>query len=280
MAIESVLSIQHSVINTIDDLQDRLKKTVSSNEDIHRARVDIKHLRSWLRLLQIKTDNIDWKIMDGRLVEIAKSLGIARDSYVINKILSMLKISAISKKERLAINHLKETLDVAFAPDQTDWRTIQQILPDELITFKNDFVSFGSIQTIKSGLRYTYKRSIKHGQNAFFKCKTAKDLHKLRKWVKYLNYQLEYISSRDSGFCKQSKHALHGLGELLGEANDLNMTCISIARLSDKEDSIKDIEIVTSLLNKHLNQILKNSKHLYKSVFNLSPKIFIQKINL
>ena len=280
MSLDPVLSIQQSVIITIDKLQDRLKNTLNSNEDIHRIRVDVKHLRSWLRLLRIKDQGIDWKIMDERLVEIAKSLSVARDTHVINEILSMLEISATSKKERLAVNHLKERLDVAIVPDQTDRSTTQQILSDELITFKNDFVSFESIHTIKSGLKYAYKRIIKHGQKAFFNNKTAEDLHKLRKWVKYLNYQLGYINKRDSGFCKQTKHALHELGELLGKANDLDMTCNSIARFSGKKDSDKDLEIVTSLLNKHLNQILKNSKHLYKSAFNLPPKIFVQKINL
>ncbi|MFT5395117.1 MAG: CHAD domain-containing protein [Gammaproteobacteria bacterium] len=280
MSYDRALSIQKSVINTIDELHGRLTKTVTSDEDIHRTRVDIKHLRSWLRLLQIKTEDIDWKPMDYRLIKISKTLGGARDAHVINEILSMLELNAISKKERLAINRFKERLNINFVSNQVDWKTTQQILSHELITFKNNFVSFESMHTIKNGLRYTYKKTLQHGQKTYFKSKAADDLHKLRKWVKCLNYQLGYISKRDSDSCKQTIQSLHELGELLGKANDLNMIYKSLTLISDKEDNIKDFALINSLLNKHLKQILKNSKYLYESVFNLSPKKFIKKINV
>jgi len=278
MAIDRVLFIQQPVINTIDRLQDRLNKTEITDEDIHQVRVDIKHLRSWLRLLQIETKDIDWKTMDARLAEIAKSLSVARDSHVINRILSVLAVSAITKKERRAINRLKERLNIESVQDQIDWKMTQQQLSEELIRYKKNFVHFEFMHTIKTGLRYTYIKSIKNGKKALFKSKTSEDLHKLRKSVKYLNYQLGYINNENSAFCKQTKHSLHELGELLGTANDLNMIYNSLALISVKEDSIKDLEVIASLLTKHLNQILKNSKHIYKSAFSLSPKIFIHEI--
>jgi hypothetical protein len=65
-----------------------------------------------------------------------------------------------------------------------------------------------------------------------------------------------------SGYCNQTKLSLHELGELLGTANDLNMIYNLLAQTSYEEDSIRDLEVITGLLNKHLNQILKNSKHI------------------
>ena len=275
-----VLSIQNSVINTIDELHVRLTKTAASDEDIHRTRVDIKHLRGWLRLLQIKTKELDWKLMDYRLVEISKTLGGARDAHVINEILFMLGLDAISNKERSAINRFKQRLDVGLVSDQVDWETTRQTLSQELIIFKNNFVSFESIHTIKNGLRSTYNKALQHGEKAFFKGKTAGDLHKLRKWVKCLNYQLGYTRKRNSKFFKQTIQSLQELGELLGKANDLNMIYKSSVIISGDEEYIKDSQLINSLLNKHLKQILKNSKNIYKSVFNLSPKMFIKIINL
>ncbi len=279
MSIDRILLTQQSVINTIDNLQDRLNKTVSSDEDIHQVRVDIKHLRSWLRLLQIETADIHWKTMDARLAKIAKSLSIARDSHVINKTLSVLEISAITKKERLAISRLKEKQNVELVQGQIDWNMTRQILLEELIAFKYIFISFESMHAVNKGLKHTYKKAIKNGQKAFFKSKSIDDLHGFRKWAKYLNYQLDYISKVSSGYCNQTKLSLHELGELLGTANDLNMIYNLLAQTSYEEDSIRDLEVITGLLNKHLNQILKNSKHIYKSAFSLSPKIFIRKIN-
>ena len=275
---DSVSLIQQSIIKTIDKLQYHLTKQEGVTGYIHRIRVDIKRLRGWLRLLRIHTDNGDWKIIDQNLIEVAKSLGGTRDDQVINETMAILVNNAKTKKEISAIASLHEQLHMELVPSSIDWKIIKNRLSEELNTIKKVFVSFESIHTIKKGLKHTYKRTIQHGEKAFSTQKTYDELHKLRKWVKYLNYQLAYIGKAYPDFYIKYKHTIDKLGDVLGKAHDLAVIKERLEQLPVKKKNTEDLEIVNDLIDNNINLILKNSRYTYKLIFNLSPEKFTSQI--
>jgi len=275
---DSVSMIQQSIIKTIDKLQCHLTKREDETGYIHRIRVYIKRLRGWLRLLHIHTENVDWKIIDQNLIEVAKSLGGTRDDQVISETLFILVNNAKTQKEISAIASMDERLHMELVPSSIDWKIIKNRLSEELNTIKKVFVSFESIRTIKKGLRHTYKRTIRHGEKAYSTQNTYDELHKLRKWVKYLNYQLAYIGKAYPDFYIKYKHDIDKLGDVLGKAHDLAVIKERLELLPVRKKDTEDLEIVCDLIDKNINLIMKNSSYTYKLIFNLSPKKFADQI--
>jgi CHAD domain-containing protein len=274
---DKVSMIQNAVISTINKLQYHLAKTETSTEYIHRIRVDIKHLRGWLRLLRINSENFNWRIIDQHLAAIAKSLSGVRDFQVINDTLESLKNNAETHEQRTAITCFQEHSHIYLTPSLIDWKIIKKQLLSELDTIKNEFIHFKTMASIKSGLSYTYKKLIKHGKKAYSNESAYDELHKLRKWIKYLNYQLGYISKAYSSYNKFTRQ-LDKLGDNLGNMHDLILLKDILMQTQFKEGNGEELKILNNLIETNYMQMFKKTKKSYVSLFNLPPKKFTNKI--
>jgi CHAD domain-containing protein len=268
---ESMSSIQKAVIHTIERLQQHLKKQEDSTEYIHRIRVDIKRLRAWLRLLRLKEGGLNWKQVDQHLFEYAKQLGSTRDAQAIKDTFKNLNKYTKTKEELSAIIYVREQLNLTLINSSINWEEFKKSFATELTLIKQDFISFPSTSILKKGLKHTYSKAIHHGQKAFSKKGTYDDLHKLRKWVKYLNYQLGYLNKRIN-----IKHKIDALGDSLGKAHDLIMIKEKLEHLKKDERN----NIVSSLIDKNLCLILKNTEHAYKDIFNASAEKFVENVSI
>jgi CHAD domain-containing protein len=262
--------IQQSVINTIHKLQHHLSEPETSTEYIHRIRVDIKHFRAWLRLLRLSNNHHHWKHIDQHLFEYAKQLGSTRDAQAIKETLDILSNYSKTKEERSAITYVQKQLSLLLITPSINWKEFKKRFLTELIIIEKEFISFGSITVLKNGLKHTYSKTKKLGMKAFSEQRSYNDLHKFRKWVKYLNYQLGYLNKRIN-----IKHDIDTLGDALGKAHDLIIIKEKIERLKKN----KQINAVSKLIDKNISLILENSRNIYINVFCTSSEKFVDKFN-
>ena len=72
----------------------------------------------------------------------------------------------------------------------------------------------------REGLGRTYRRARQLGKKAIRK-PSCERMHEWRKWVKYLNYQLELLASGEA--LERTRRDLTRLGRLLGRHHDLSL---------------------------------------------------------
>ncbi len=258
------LLVQQSIINTIDKLQYHLTLQDTSTEYIHRIRVDIKHLRAWLRLIRNNKQN--WKHIDKRLLEYSKQLGSTRDNQTTKDTLFSLNNIANTPDEHAAIAHVYKQLSLVLKHSKINWEEFKHNISCELDMIKHKHVSFDTIKILENGMKKTYSKARHLGKKAFSKQGSYDDLHKHRKWVKYLNYQLGYLNKRTN-----IKRNVEKLGHDLGKAHDLIIIKEKLRLL----DENKHINIVYKLIDENINLILKRSSKTYKNIFNKSSEIFV-----
>lgn len=272
---DKIQLVQQSVIDTINSLRQHLSGQENSKEYVHRIRVDIKHLRAWLRLLRIKTEHQHWKNIDRQLLEHAKQLGSIRDTQAINKTINILSDIAKTKEERAAIIYIQKQLHHKPPNTTIDMETLKNGLLEVLDTFEQEFICIEHTSGFSKGLKHSYIKLKQYEKKTFSKHGSYDDFHKLRKWVKNLYYQLVYMS-KAYAVDAELKNDLNELGNLLGKAHDLVIIRDRVKLLPEN----KLTETVYSLIDKKIALILKKAKYDYKTLFHLSGEKFIEQNNL
>lgn len=270
IALDSTLLMQNFVIKTIDKLQKMLSESKTGKEYIHQIRLGIKHLRAWLILLHASSSKRCWEKKERRLFKISKLLSRNRDLQVISDTLYSLINNSSSEIEKTAIKKIRQQLSQDLNTRLIDWNEIDKGLSKEFRIIKKSLYPSCSLSTLEKGLKYTYKKIVRHGENAFSKKRNYKKLHKLREWVKHLNYQLDYIQK---GFPKNHvklKNDIDCLGDYLGQLHDLVVTKKRIKQLSHQCD------VLDELIEDKINIMFNKSKKYYESIFIFSPKEFIE----
>lgn len=268
--------IQKSVIGVINDLKNHLSKPVHETNYIHYVRVNIKRLRGLLRLLKIDNGNYDWHKSDQRLHDISRDMGQSRNNEVMHEVLQILYHKNKGSRERIAITALQELLPKESGLSETDWKDIKQRVDDELETIKDILIAydFNSAQ-IQDGIKFTYKKTFDNGKKTFSKHGNFDDLHNLRKWMKYLNYQLGYIRDAYPEINNKFIKHVNALGDRLGKINDLVMLKNALQQINLDDDYHKTLN---NLIDKNIYKKIKRAKKSYKSIFKHPPKKIIGNI--
>lgn len=259
---KNVLFIQASVLCTINLLRQHITRRETSKEYIHQLRVEIKHLRAWLKLLKNKADNPDLKKMDQRLSEHAKQLGSIRDEQVISDTLDFLCDKSKTKEEQAAVAYFKTQLICKPINTSIISEELNKEILESLDIFEQNFIIVKSTSKLHKRLKHTFKKCEHFAKNVFPYKGNNKELHKLRKCVKNLYYQLSYTNELFLTN-KKLKSNLHKLGNNLGKVHDLIIIKDRIA--SSKETIL--IKAAHSLIDKNIALIIKAAKHDYKKLF-------------
>ena len=256
------ISLQQAVLQRITFLRDHLDADESDKEYIHRIRVDIKYLRAWLRLTRIKNDSMKWKEMDRNLSDQSKYLGQVRDRQAIQKTLNILSKVANSKKEKNILKLVKNK--IAEKPDsEINLELAKQEIIRLLDIFDKNFVDVDSIEFIHEKLQLSFNKVKKFGDIVFSNREAKEEIHKFRKWVKHLYYQIKYIGGI---FSANDKKELNKLGKDLGEAHDLLVLKDLLPELVEKGD----LNTLKKLINKEIDQIVNISNKRFKKLKKLS----------
>ena len=255
-------SLQQSVIQRINLLREHLSEDKSDEEYIHRIRVDIKYLRAWLRLTRLSSDAKSWKQMDKQLSEQSKHLGLVRDTQALRATITSLTKVTRSKKEKGLLQLLDEKF-VEIPVSEINLAEISDNILSLLDIFQSDFVIVDSIDAINKKLNLSFNKARAAANIVFSKKDADEEIHRFRKWVKHIYYQLKYLGGTLS---KEDKKELNKLGKELGEAHDLMVLKGVLPKIINADELLS----LERLIDKQVKQILVSSKKRFKKLSGLS----------
>jgi len=278
--IRPSISITRKVFAVIDNLDHYLNHPEKIEKHIHHVRVDIKKLRSWIRLVQSNSDKQEWREIDRCLRDMAKQWSAKRDEEVVSETLVWLKKKERNQHVAVSINRLYTTIQDNSIKQSAYKNTVK--IPDRVFldNLKRKTLLAAKYETIRQGLQKTYKRALKLGAKACSEKGTVDDLHKFRRWVKYLSYQLEFIEAMYTDNSGNMHNQLDKLGKRLGRIHDLVMIKNRIKHFPENEDFRNDICETGMATDRKMNKLVKQTKQSFDSIFVLKPRDFASGLQL
>lgn len=267
--------IEEAVQGDIDKLVQLLKEKPAGAGYIHRIRVYIKHLRAWLRMQRVKIDEFYWKDMDTNLRNHARSLGQVRDKQITSEKLQKFATRAISADEVTAINRVLRNCNEAEATATIDWAGLKKGLLADLSMYREYYIRVHSLEELRKDLKRQYKRTKKSAKHAYADTASFEDLHRFRKNVKTLNYQIGYLNKGFNNRAKPAKKKLSTLGELLGHIHDIDVIQHYINQIPARQLYKPQRACMARILERELQQLLLESRALNDKTFCDPAKDFI-----
>lgn len=262
--------ISPAVVSVVDGLLQHLRQPEEGPVYIHRIRVDIKRLRAWLRLVR-GAAGPDWRARDRRLRDVARRLSPSRDAQVVLDTLKNLENRAAGE-EKDAVALLRSRLHFTPAVAGIDWPTLKPELTEAVEALRGPAAALDSDRVVRRGLKRCYKRAVREGGRAFSGTDGIEALHQLRKRVKYLYYQLQFVNRVRPGSYVRTRKRLDKLGDRLGRIHDLDLLRRRLVRLPAGEDWTP----VERLVDRRMRKLLKSSRRLYLQGFHQSPSRFLR----
>ena len=272
--IHPCVEIPRNVIAVIDDLEQCLNRPKEIKVNIHRIRLDIKRLRGWIRLVRNQPDKQEWQVIDHGLRDIARQLSASRDEQIIPVTLEWLIKKTKDRDKQASISKVDSHVQSDNSQQIFNWKSIN--LPDKnlLEMLKRKTLLSYSDDIISRGLRKTYKRTLTCGLQACRPNGTFADLHRLRRWIKYLYYQLEFIEALYADDYRKIHRQLDKLGKALGKIHDLILVKNRFQRLSEMTECVNDVNIARTAADTEINKLLKRSISAFDKIFTLKPREF------
>lgn len=262
----------------VDDLDRELEQAIKNRDThVHRIRVDIKKLRAWIRLVQDSPCSLDLKKTDLYLKNTAKIFSYHRDAEIIPETVSWLK-KKLEKSETgddldKISRHIKYKKTSLILPDEQS-EVINKKLFSEL---KQKSIKVNIEYIIEHGLKATYKKALREGKKAYSSQGSLNDLHRFRKWVKYLCYQIEFIQASYPDYYQDEQKLLDKLGKQLGRIHDLDILCRKVNEVKEKKALYVEAYNAIGLIKKHMKKIHKRTHALFDKAFHCSPRKFSEK---
>ena len=180
---------------------------------------------------------------------------------------------------RHAIERVRSYVRFDLGRHEADWPYIRKSLAAETDTLRSQVVLLDDRETASEGMKYTYKRADKRGGRAFSNDGTIEEMHQLRKWVKYLYYQVGFVRNANPDLYRKAWKRLNELGDKLGRIHDLDILERKIATFSETGDCVESAAVVLGLIERRKEKLIKRCNRLYRKVFNKSPAAFVRLLN-
>ncbi len=186
-------------------------------EGIHALRIATKRLRAYWQLVKPLVDREVCLESVERLRDSARVLAGERDEHVLRTLLLHLATTApeISPHE---VERATECIPPGSRPTPADHRRF-------LTTIEGDVEAWKSLdpvaddEVLDRGFRRAYSKTRKLGRRAL-DGHDPRRLHRWRRWVKYLRYQVEPFAHPERVFVSACRSELDQIGSILGERND------------------------------------------------------------
>ena len=267
--------VNQSVIALIDNLQAHLGRPVRGSGYVHRIRVDIKRLRSWIRLIRDEADTVGLRGIDHDLRDIMKKLSTRRDRQALMESLKWLEKKADKDAKQSALRTIRSHLGTVHGRDTVDWANIKTALGHVLDTLKQHTQKIDSMHKVRDGLQSTYKRAAKSGDKAFSGKINPEDVHEFRKWAKYIFYQLEIIRAAYPELYKETLDNLDDLGNRLGRYHDLILVKEKLLQAPAKKKYAHAAKQLDVMLDVRMHKLLRRANRLYRNIFSSSSSKFV-----
>jgi CHAD domain-containing protein len=245
-----------------------LQSGQSSNDAIHRCRVLIKRLRAWIRLVRPVHATSGSKATDKKLQRLGRQLGAARDQQVLKDTVQSLAAGTTDTQAKSACRKLRRrmsaTADAAPLP-ATAAATLDKLrLP---AAAKLDHAE------LREGLLVNYSKTRKLSRVALADTSDANKLHRFRRWVKYLHYQLSLLYPLKKSALAQPA-MLKTLGTTLGQMHDLHVLLEALRdRFVEPDDAVQR---VAQLAQARMSELTQDFVATTQALFALKPKAFLR----
>jgi len=223
---DTILRVERERIAAAQELIRRASQ-VSSSEEIHQARKQLKRVRALLRLVRPDIPPGRWSRVDHRLRAVARALSAVRDATVLIGTLQefrtrhVLTANSLANVTSTARNRQEQAHTSALASREARSKLLRLLSEaarqvDRWTTLHRGWKAIGP------GLRAVYSEA----QAAAAPLRHAADcddltLHKARKRAQTLLHVLEFLQSAQPRRIGARIHALHELTDLLGKDHDL-----------------------------------------------------------
>lgn len=278
-SLQPAARIRKRVQRLVTTLQTLVALPDPGATDIHQLRRSTKKLRAWLKLRRGPGGIPGAKHIERLLRENAARFAGARDATVRLQTLDQLPTLAGDKAvaaTSLARCHAlfasimpsPTVAPDALAAQQLD-ATLRQLLSAEAVP--------EPVDTLVTALRRSYRNARKRLQQARASG-AADDLHRFRRWAKYLCYQLELVCVLERGALAKLHRSLDTLGARLGTWHDLVVLEAQLRALHEPADIdpavAAELGVAEALCQRAQRRLLARCLRIAASCFKNKPAQF------
>ncbi len=236
-----------------------------SDASVHSLRIGVKRLRASWRLLQLEISEPMFEAAEVRLKAIHAALAPSRDDVAALSIAANLVTKSNKKKSRAALSMVAEALREHGA--ETVARASMDRVSDgfqrESGVWRDLDVETLHERSLIDGFVRTYQRGRRIGRRLLEQDDPVL-LHRWRRWVKHVLYQLDMIRPVLSPTNRARRWYLDRLGDALGKHRDLMLLRSRIAAVALDETDRARVEAV---LAAQLAVYLHRARKLYPYVY-------------
>jgi CHAD domain-containing protein len=191
---------------------------------VHHIRVEIKKLRSWIRLLRLAEKRHVGVAANRDLRATAQAFASSREQHVLEHTLDLVLADCRHADERVLLTDLLPLIRQPAMPvtaprfTQTSTRRLQALCTRQ-----------PKDEVLLRGLTRSYRRARRLGKRACAKSATPELRHRWRKRVKDLQYQLQFTCVARHGKVSSWRRALADLGTALGQLQDIHVLELRLA---------------------------------------------------
>jgi CHAD domain-containing protein len=265
--MRSVAAIQARLESQQVQLESLLHAEAGGNDPVHRCRVLIKKLRAWIRLVRPARKVSGSKAADRKLQALGRELGTTRDQQVLKDTLQSLAAGTTDPKAKSACRKLRRKLNAQAGADAALSPTTHPL--DQLCLPNAKELDHAAL---REGLRANYSKTRKLSRIALADVSDMETLHRFRRWVKYLHYQLALLYPLKKSTLEQPA-LMKELGTTLGQMHDLHVLLVSLQEGIATED--ESAQLVAPLAEQRVSQLTQDFIAKTGAVFAAKPKEFM-----
>ncbi len=267
--------ITETVLEIINGLELLLARPPYQDTAVHKIRVNIKKLRAWTRLVRTKSDKKNWRSLDHGLRDLQKLFSAERDRKVVADSLEWMQKKADSSDTNAAVITITRHFSALSAPYQMAEPQGVNIR-DLLDTLKQNTLSVKPEVKWKKALKRTFRRARELGHRACSKESSPDDLHRFRKWVKYLYYQTGFVQVLHHGDYDQVREQLGNLEKLLGRIHDLVLVKQRLQELAQQSEWRNPVAVTNEMIDSLIKKWTEKAGQLMRKLFSQSPGNFVK----
>lgn len=277
-SLQPATRIRKRVRRLVTSLQAQIALPAPTPADIHQLRRNTKKLRAWLKLRRSVGRMQDARHMEGLLRGNAARFAAERDATVRLQTLEQLHLLAGSRQAVPRLTRCRALLmdnppPARTEPDDLAHQQLEQALQHLLAV--EPVPEQPSV--LEPALRRTYRKARKRLRKARASGK-VEDLHRFRRWAKYLCYQLELVCTLERGALAKLHSSLDTLCTRLGTWHDLVVLGESLRALHEpathNDQLAAELEVAESLCLQAQRRLLTRCLRVAGTSFKIKAALF------
>ncbi len=234
---------------------------------VHALRVSTKRLRAYWQLLKpIVEPGVASDAIESLRVS-ARALAGQRDEHVLRELLLDLATHSpgVSPEE---VERAAVLIPHGPPPTPADHHAFLAGLEHDIESWRG-LTATSDDELLERSIRRGYKKARKLGRKALEDHDAVK-LHRWRRWVKYLRYQVEPFARPEYPFLSACRDGLDELGSTLGSRNDYHNLATALAG--------EDLPTLTAAIRRGEATIVASIPGIEDSVLALEPRQFLDRL--